>query len=160
MSAFTNLGQTAAPYAAQQGFSITGYLASVLAAGVITTAMLPATHDIVDTADLNALVYARGALLSAMQVNHLMSQTRGGGQLEIDGETVALQFGYPFASAASLRSIAILEGFEIDDLSSKARIWSPGREYCMFYEQASAPNGVKSRPVLTQILSDADGQCA
>jgi len=152
--------RTTTPRAAQQGFSITGYLASVLAAGVITTAMVPAAHDTVDTADRNALVYARGALLSAMQVNHLISHTRGGSQLEIDGETVPLQFGYPFASADSLRSLVTLEGFEIDDLSGKARIWSPGREYCMFYEQASAQNGVKSRPVLTAIMSDADGQCA
>lgn len=159
MSTFNNLGQTAVPRAAQQGFSIAGYLASLLAAGVITTAMLPATQETVDTADRNALVYARGALLSAMQVNHIVSQTRSASQLEIDGETVALHFGYPFATADSLRSIATLEGFEIDDLSSKARIWSPGREYCMFYEQAPAPNGLKFHPVLTEILSDADGQC-
>jgi len=157
---FSILGQTATPMAAQQGFSITGYLASVLAAGVITTAMLPGAHDTVDTADRNALVYARGALLSAMQVNHLISQTRGGSQLEIDGATVPLPFGYPLASAASLRSVATLEGYEIDDLDSKARIWSPGREYCMFYEPASAGSGAKSHPVLTDILSDVDGQCA
>ena len=156
----SNIVGRPAPQFKQCGFSITGYLAGIVVAGVITTSMLPSVRDVVDTADYNALSYARSALSSAMQVNHQMSLLRGGNSIIIDGVEVPLRFGYPLANAASLRSFAVFDGFDIEELKQRVRVWSPGRLYCVTYVEASAPIGLNSRPILSRIQVKAEGGCA
>ena len=121
--------------------------------------MLPAIRDVDETADYNALSTARGALISAIQVNYQMARLRGGNKLLIDGVEVSTRFGHPVADASSLRSYATLEGFDIEELHESVRIWSPGRLYCVTYTAASAPQGVNSWPVLSEIVVEADGGC-
>lgn len=147
------------PQDAQSGFSISGYLASIVVAGVVTTSSLPVIHGIIDTADYNALSYARSTLLNVMQVNYLMSQSLGDKRVVIDGIEVAHRFGYPLANAESLRSFAYLDGYDMDEEKNSVRIWSPGRLYCVTYVEPIASVGIGSRPVVSRILAEADGAC-
>ena len=147
------------PQIAQSGFSISGYLASIVVAGVVTTSSLPVIHEIVETADYNALSYARSTLLNVMQVNHQMSQSRGDKGVVIDGVEVPHRFGYPMASAESLRGFAYFDGFDMDEEQGRVRIWSPGRLYCLTYVEASTSVGVGSQPVVSRVLGKEDGAC-
>jgi len=143
----------------QNGFSITGYLSTLIATGAITTAMLPSIHNIVDTADYNALKHAKRVLINSMQVNYQIHKIRGGNSLEINGQVVALRFGFPYANKSSLNQFASLESFEMDNMQDMVRIWSPGRQYCMTYRQASARKGAHSRPELSEIMDAAKDEC-
>lgn len=147
------------PQVAQSGFSISGYLASIVVAGVVTTSSLPVIHEFVDTADYSALSYARSTLINVMQVNHQMSQLRGYKVVVIDGVEVPHRFGYPMASAESLRGFAYFDGFDMDEQQGSVRIWSPGRLYCLTYVEANASVGVGSQPIVSRVLAEADGAC-
>lgn len=148
------------PRSKQSGFSVVSYLAGIVVAGVITSTMLPAIRSVVDTADYNALAHARSVLNSAISVNHQLSRLRGSDHIVIDGTKVPLRFGYPFASAESLRSFASFDGFDIEESQHSARIWSPGRLFCITYMEPMTAQGAKSRPEISEIVSAADGDCA
>ncbi|MDH5547863.1 MAG: hypothetical protein OEZ43_19975 [Gammaproteobacteria bacterium] len=141
----------------QQGYTSTQILAALLTLGVISSTSLPALQQIVSEADYHALARAKQALHSAIQVNATLAHGVGK-TIEIDGETILTRNGYPRAYSENLRRLATLEGFDIDAEGDKARIWSPGRHFCLIYQEPAQDTN-KTQYQLSAIYSATEKEC-
>ena len=143
----------------QKGFSSMEFLAGLVVVGLISSSLLPSIKSTVDSADYSALSYARSALISALEVNKLMIDY-GKNHALIDGQRIPVIAGYPVATELAMRNYAILQDFNIDELNGRVQIWSPGQQYCFYYDQPSTSKTGAGGSLIGEIHSAESANCS